>query len=104
MVPLERVLRQPGSTAVEGFSFPPRKPRPDEPAEPAPREFKLVDVMTREVLAEGVDARAAVEALEGIRSIVDVLVYVRDPEKERWRLLDLDETRALWDFRGRVGT
>ena len=101
MVPLEKVLRDPGaSDSVPGFNV--RKPAPREPAPPAPREayrFKLTDVMTRQVLAEDVDARGAVEALEGVRSIVDVLVYVWEPDAERWRMLSLGETGALWEHR-----
>jgi len=58
--------------------------------------------MTREVLAEGVDARATVEALEDTRSIVDVVVHVWEPETERWRMLTFGETRQLWDYRGRL--
>ena len=102
MVPLERVLRKPGaSDAVPGFGF--RKPPPREAEEPEPREpyrFKVVDVMTRQTLAEDVDARHAVRALEGIRSIVDVSLFVWEPEAERWRLLTYDEGRLLWDRRG----
>jgi hypothetical protein len=102
MVPLDQVLRKPGaSDSVPGFAF--RKPEPGEP-EPAPpaapHRFKLTDVMTRQVLAEDVDARAAVEALEEVRSIVDVIVYVWEPEQERWRMLTFGETQALWDWRG----
>jgi hypothetical protein len=86
MVPLERTLKR--SDAVPGFGF--RKPAPREPEAPAPREpyrFKVTDVMTRAVLAEDVDARAALELLDGIRSIVDVIVYVWEPHNERWRIL-----------------
>jgi hypothetical protein len=59
-----------------------------------------VDVMTRQTLAEDVDARDAVRALEGVRSIVDVSMFVWEPEAERWRLLTYDEGRLLWDRRG----
>jgi hypothetical protein len=101
VVPLEKVLRQPGSSdSVPGFSF--RKPEPREPEEEAPREpyrFKITDVMTREAIAEDVDARGAVAALEGVRSIVDVIVYVWVPEAERWRMLTFGETQALWERR-----
>jgi hypothetical protein len=104
VVPLERVLRKPGaSDAVPGFVF--RKLPPREPEEPEPREpyrFKVVDVMTRQTLAEDVDAREAVHALEGVRSIVDVSVFVWEPEAERWRLLTYDESRLLWDRRRSV--
>jgi hypothetical protein len=99
MVPLERVVVKPG-TAVAGFPLPELKP----PATPAsstrePLAFKVVDVMTRQVLSEGTDARAATAALEGVRSIVDATVYVREPGSTRWRLLSLAETKVLWDRR-----
>ena len=99
MVPLERVLRKPGSSdAVPGFVF--RKLPRREVEEPGPREpyrFKVVDVVTRQTLAEGVDARDTVRALQGVRSIVDVSMSVWEPEAERWRLLTYDEGRLLWD-------
>jgi hypothetical protein len=98
VVPLERTLKR--SDAVPGFGF--RKPAPREPEAPAPREpyrFKVTDVMTRAVLGDDLDARAAVELLDGIRSIVDVIVYVWEPHNERWRMLSFGETQALWDRR-----
>jgi hypothetical protein len=101
VVPLEKVLRDPAaSDSVPGFNI--RKPAPRAADAPAPREpnrFKLTDVMTQQVLAQDVDARTAVEALEGIRSIVDVIVYVWEPESGRWRMLSFGETQALWDHR-----
>lgn len=103
MVPLERVLRQPGSDAVPGFVLPDLKPPPVEPPEPrGPRMFKVIDVMTRQVLAEGVDARATVTALEGLRSMVDVTIMVWEPDTDKWRMLTLGETKALWEYRGRI--
>jgi hypothetical protein len=101
MVPLERTLKR--SDAVPGFGF--RKPRPRDPEQPAPREpyrFKITDVMTRRVLAEGLDARAAIEALDDVRSIVDVIVYVWEPEPERWRMLTFGETKTLLDYRDQL--
>jgi hypothetical protein len=65
-----------------------------------PLSFKVVDVMTSQVLAEGVDARAVVDLLEGFNSLVDVRVYVRPAGAGRWRLLGLDDQRVLWGFRG----
>jgi len=103
MVPLERILRKPGSDAVPGFALPELKPSPADPTEsPQPRMFRVIDVMSRELLADGVDARSAVSVLNDVRSIVDVTVYVREPKSERWRMLTLGETRALWDHRGRI--
>jgi hypothetical protein len=102
MVPLERVLRK-GSDAVPGFKLPELKPPPSDPAPKAPRRFKVVDVVTRQVLAEDADARTAVGVLDQVRSIVDVTIWVWEPERDRWRMLTLDETRALWEYRGRSG-
>ena len=103
MVPLDRALRRPGSDAGEGFRLPALKPPGPAPEAPrAPRRFKVIDVLTREVLADGADARATVALLEGVRSIVDVTIWVWQPEDERWRLLSLEEARALWAYRGRL--
>ena len=56
MVPLERVLKKPGSEEVAVRVLPqPRPPAPKPPEPRQPRQFKVVDVMTREVLAEGAD-------------------------------------------------
>ena len=102
VVPLEKIQRRP-PTEPERLYVPP-KPRPKPPPEPAPKEphrFKVVDLMTREVLAEDVDARATVELLGGVRSIVDVNLYVWRPDRQDWRLLPLEDKRALWEFRSR---
>ena len=98
MVPLKRVLKH-GSDAVPGFVLPERR-RPEPEVEPKkPYRFKVVDLMTRKVLAEDVGARGAVDVLGGVRSIVDVTVYVWDEEAERRRRLTFGETKALWDQR-----
>lgn len=103
MVPLESVLHRSGSEPVPGFVFPKRKTPAPGPVEAAvPRSFKLVDVMTREVLGEGVDARTAVELLGSLRSVVDVEIFVWEPKSERWRLLTLGESKALWEYRERA--
>jgi hypothetical protein len=99
MVPLERVLAH-GSDSVPGFVLPERRrPAAEPPATRPPHRFKVVDLMTRQVLAGDVDARGAVEALRHVRSVVDVTVYVWDERGERWRRLTFGETRALWDRR-----
>ena len=71
------------------------------PADPpeGPRRFKLVDVSSREPLAEDVEAREAVKLLEDVGRIGDVHVYVRVAPGERWRPLTLAEKKALWRFR-----
>ena len=66
----------------------------------APLAFKVLDVMTSRVLAEGVDARAVVDLFEGFSSLVDVRIYARPRGAQRWRLLGVDELRVLWSFRG----
>jgi len=100
MVPLDKVQRKP-EPSKEPFWVPPeRAPREPKPAEPrAPRKFRIVDVLSREVLADDAGARETVDALKGVRSIVDVQVYIR--EHEQWRLLTLDELRTLWGARTR---
>ena len=101
MVPLEKVLEK-GSTSGRGVIVPRESaPRPAEPAGPkTPPRFKVVDVMTRQVLAEGADTRATVELLEGIRSVVDVSVYAWDDRTDVWRPLSMGERKALWNLRG----
>jgi hypothetical protein len=78
---------------------PPRSPAPAEPL-----RFKVVNVMSSQVLAEDAGAREAVQALDGLRSVIDARVFVWAPERRRWRLLSLDESKALWSFRGRLGS
>ena len=102
MVPLEKVLEEPGPTRPLVVA-PERRKRKRAPAPRAPWRFKLVDVMTRQVVGEDVDARAAVELLRGFRSVVDVSVYAWDQPTADWRPLTLAERRALWAFRAADG-
>ena len=100
MVPLDNVLRKPSEQAKPIFVPPPRRPKADPDPEPRrPRLFKVVNIATREVLTEGANARAVIELLAGVRSIVDVNVYVWQPKTEKWRLLTFEERRLLWDSR-----
>ncbi len=102
VVPLEKVLRtsapRPQLNVVELERPVAPKPVP-APSAPTPRRFKVVDVMTRETLAENADTRTTLELLGRIRSVVDVHVYGWSLERRRWRLLRIDEQRALWDLR-----
>lgn len=99
MVPLDRVLKH-GSERVPGFRLPGRVQPQEPPAESRePYRFRVVDVMTKQVLADDVDARRVVQTLKGIRSIVDVTVYVWEGETERWRRLTFGETKTLWERR-----
>jgi hypothetical protein len=100
MVPLDKVQRKPAAEKEPFFVPPKPKPRPPKPAAPrAPRRFRVVDVTTREVLADDAGARETVALLGDVRSIVDVTVSVWEPATERWRVLTLQEQRTLWDRR-----
>jgi hypothetical protein len=99
VVPLEKAAKKAASVEPE---FVRRRPAPDaEPQGPparGPHSFRIVDVLTRQVLAEGTDTRTTLGVLRGVRSLVDVNVYVWQEERERWRLLTLGEQRALLDL------
>ena len=101
MVPLEKVLQKPGP-APERFSVLRRRSRRRPAPPPEPRQaakFRVVDVMTQEVLADGADTRSTVELLRGIRSVVDVRIYTWDEQAEKWRLLPHGDHKRLWSFR-----
>ena len=100
MVPLETVLRKPSGHIEPIYVPPPQRPKDPPPAEPRrPRVFKVLDVLSQQVLAEDATARATIEVLNDVRSIVDVYVYVWEPTLSKWRLLTFDEQRLLWDHR-----
>jgi hypothetical protein len=107
MVPLEKLQQrrrsaQEGARAAERRRWRFRKREPEPPAERPrqPRRFKVVDVMTREVLAEDVPVRRVLELLGESRSVVDSIVYVWDREHDDWRPLTMREQKLLWDQRG----
>lgn len=100
MVPLERAPTTSNADATPVYVRKPRQAEKHE--EPSPRqahEFKVVDLVTRETLAERTTMRATVDVLKGLRSPVDVSVYVWREQPGRWRLLTFEEKRALWDLR-----
>jgi hypothetical protein len=101
VVPLEQALEhgayEERDLAVVALERPPRAPKPSEA--PAPLTFKVVDVMSARVLAEGVTAGVTVDLLADLRSVLDVRIYVWMQRARRWRLLTLDEQKALWGFR-----
>lgn len=100
MVPLAHVLRKRSHDAEPIFVPPRRRPKADAAPEPRhPRLFKVVDISTRQVLTEGAAARAVLDVLSEVRSIVDVNVYVWQRKTQKWRLLTFDERRLLWDSR-----
>jgi hypothetical protein len=100
MVPLERLQQKLASRGVRPVTAPKLAPRPEPLPEPRqPWRFKVVDVASRRVLAEDADARATLGVLRGVRSVVDVRIYVWRPEESEWELLRIDERKVLWDLR-----
>jgi hypothetical protein len=100
MVPLDKVQQKPAAKPERLLAAAKPKPRPPKPAEPrAPLRFRIVDVTSQEVLADGASAHETVDALRDVRSIVDVYVSVWEPDPGRWRLLTLAEQRRLWEHR-----
>jgi hypothetical protein len=69
------------------------------PPSPAPQRFRVVDVLSGRVLVHDVGAREAVSALAQLRSVLDVRVSVWSEQAGRWKLLSLDEQKALWRLR-----
>jgi hypothetical protein len=110
MVPLDRALKdkvrtrdgERGPRVRRKPVAPPKPPDETQPAEPrGPRRFKVVNAITREVLGEGIGARETVDLIDGMRSVVDVHIYVWEPEAGEWRALTLREQKTMWEFRGR---
>jgi hypothetical protein len=101
MVPLESVTTR--SSAPKPVTVP-RKPQPrpvTAPEPKPPRKFKVVDVMTRQPLVDDASAREAIDALAGVRSVVDIDVYVRQEERDRWRMLTFGERQAMLNLAAR---
>lgn len=104
MVPLDKLADSAGGGRSVIVVREP-KPPPPKPAEPAgPRRFRVVDVMTQQVVADDAGLRDALAALAGMRSVVDVSVYVWDEHRSLWRALDIGERKALWELRGRAAS
>ena len=101
MVPLEKTLRQPASEPVRRRARPVPKPAPRRPeAEPAPaRRFRMIDALSRQVMAEDAGLAQTIELLGGVQQPVDVSVYVWEPKAYDWRLLTRRELSLLWDRR-----
>jgi hypothetical protein len=104
VVPYEKTLRKQGprpELELVRLGGPPKQEPDPEP--PQPRRFKVVNVMSTEVLAEDVEIRDAIRALGALGSVVDARVFAWSPERERWQLLSLDDVKTLWSFRDRLG-
>ena len=103
MVPLEKVLKAPGSGTAPAVASRRRAKAPAPKSAPRPpRRFKVVDVMTGQVLAEDVEARAALDVMSEARSVVDLRVYVWQPRSKRWRMLTVAEQKAMWELRAGI--
>jgi hypothetical protein len=102
MVPLEKA-RRPAADPERRRARPVPKPaRREKPAEPTPpRRFRVIDALSRQVLADDANAPETIELLRGIDRPVDVSVYVWEPKPETWRLLTRREKSLLWEFRQR---
>ncbi len=101
MVPIEKTRARPSrerDLALVELGGPAKAQATESP--PAPNLFKVVDVLSARTLAENVGTREAVRALEGLRSVLDARISVWSPERGRWRILTLEEAKALWSFRG----
>ncbi|MEA2405789.1 MAG: hypothetical protein QOE08_2436 [Thermoleophilaceae bacterium] len=99
MVPLDTTVKPGARPSVV-------RERPVREREAAPREprrFKVVDVMTRQVLSGDAGTRETVELLKGIRSSVDVSVHVWEPGAGKWQPLTQREQKMLWDLAARAG-
>ena len=99
MVPLDSIERKQEPKRDKMWVPPKRRPREATAPEPrAPRRFRVVDVMSRKLLAEG-GVRETLELLATVEHIVDVTISVWEPGEDRWRLLTLAERQAVWDRR-----
>ena len=106
MVPLER-LEERKRLQAERERIRVVGPKPDpgdelafQPeAQRTPRRFRIVNVLSRQTLADDVGISQALEALRGVGSVVDVNVFVWEPEQEDWRPLTMSERRRLWNLR-----
>jgi hypothetical protein len=104
MVPLDAVepKKEPGRDRM----WVPPKRRPKEatpPAPPAPRRFRVVEVVTRRVLQEDAGVRETLELLGRVERMLDVNLSVWETDGQRWRLLSLAEQQVAWDRRRRPG-
>ena len=95
MVPLEKTLKQPAAEPVRRRArpVPKRRPRTRE-AEPAPpRRFRVIDALSREIVAEDAGLAETVELLGDVGQPVEVSELRLGAEGER--LAPSDEARAV---------
>ena len=104
VVPLDTVQKKPEPKSEPIFVPPKRRPKPvPEPVPRPPRSFRVVDILSRELLADGANVRETLALLGTVRSIVDVNVHVWEPAEQTWRLLSHSELQLLWERRTQAG-
>jgi hypothetical protein len=79
-------------------------PRKREPEPAPPRRFRVIDALSRELLADDAGLAQTIEVLGEVRQQVDVSVYVWEPKADDWRLLTRRELGLLWDRRPQAAT
>jgi hypothetical protein len=105
MVPLERALERKRSAPKDRIKVVRRRPdappaeTPDKTGPAGPREFKLVNALSGQVLAERAGTREVVDLIGSMRSLADARIYVWEPADDTWRALTLREQKAIWDLR-----
>jgi hypothetical protein len=100
MAPLEKADREAGEKReLQTVTFKRAAKRAEPPAPREKQRFKVVDVLGGRVLAEDVGAREAIAALGELRSVLDARISVWSTDARRWKLLSLDEQKALWRLR-----
>jgi hypothetical protein len=100
MAPLERADRKAGEDRELSTVTFKRSTERDAPSTPREKQrFKVVDVLSGRVLVQDVGAREAVGALRELSSVLDARISVWSPGARRWKLLSLDEQKALWRLR-----
>jgi hypothetical protein len=102
MVPLDKLGERASGGRAPVIVREPEPPKPKPPEPKLPRRFKLVNVMTRRPLGEDLSVREAVDLLEGVRSSVDVSIYVWEPKAREWQQVSEREKQMLWGFRGKA--
>jgi hypothetical protein len=103
MVPLDVIEEKQEPRKPARVRVPPKR-RPCEPAAPkprAPRRFRIVDVLSRQVRQEDGGVRETLELLGGSATMHDVSISVWEPGEDRWRLLSIGEHRTVWERRER---
>jgi hypothetical protein len=102
MVPLEKVLRRPGSEPERRHRpLPKARPKREAPAPVPPRRFRVIDALSRRMLVDDANAPETLDVLRGVSQPVDVSIYVWENKPQEWRLLTNRERKLLWEARQR---